>query len=723
MGEDGSTSRNCLTSRRLDAGGLSATRNALFEDRRREAGGSSTNLAPSSSRRRHDSVVVEDMSLRTAFRVIVAVAAVLLAGPQCCRAIEIGEVRWGFDGQITRHHFVPLSVLIVNPGAEPFDGVIGLHEQIGAGTPVGAALVEEVYVAPQSSRWVQFYPFVKETFEEWSLQWGRRSGERAEVNAPTFVPATLADPKPILLVDADDFSTKGHGLRRFPENLFPPFVAATDGLKTAVLDHAPRWEDARRQAFYDWLCRGGRLHLFQGADGSFPRFTAQLAELNTPADHFRVGSGEVFRHDKPLGPADAALLEMPSGASDKKTADKKTLGKKTPDKLFNAVAGKTAGSSKKTAPANPEDDDDGTHQVQVQVGRGGVTRRVYGNGQTDDELFPDLTAGLFAFLKSLTRPRHNWVLIYSLAVVYVITVVPGVFILGRNRYDYRIVYGVLVSLIILFSFGFAYFGRRGHNEANAINTVAVARQLPGGAWDVMSWTNVFVINGADYELVHSGTGRLYSTAQTVEAVNGVIRDGARGRFDVDIPPFSSQAFVGRMKVTDNPFDVKLQEFAAADNKLTKLTLTMGPGFPPPGYSWETYAMYGDRFYLLHWSKDRFQLDRPGDSASDFLANVDWNKISPYSMGYGNGPMVRMMRAPEAPLDDKAQYEKLVKPMLAWSLDLKSRTEIPNFRLPAETIRLFLWCPLPKSLELVGPRMGKQQGRVLYVLDFAKPVKS
>ncbi len=69
-------------------------------------------------------------------------------------------------------------------------------------------------------------------------------------------------------------------------------------------------------------------------------------------------------------------------------------------------------------------------------------------------------------------------------------------------------YGALIGLIVLFSLGFAYFGRRGHDEANSVNSVAVARQLPGGALDVTSWSNVFVINGADYAIVHGGTGRL-----------------------------------------------------------------------------------------------------------------------------------------------------------------------------------------------------------------------
>ena len=194
-------------------------------------------------------------------------------------------------------------------------------------------------------------------------------------------------------------------------------------------------------------------------------------------------------------------------------------------------------------------------------------------------MFPDLSAGLLTFLKSLTRPRHNWVLIYSLAIAYVITVIPGVYVLGRNRYDYRIVYGVLIGLIVLFSFGFAWFGRRGHNEANAVNTIAVARPLPGGAWDVSSWTNVFVINGADYELVHGGSGRLYSTAQTFEAVNGVIRNGAHGRFDVDIPPYSSQAFVGRMKIANDPHGRHTAADRRRYDKSQSSSCRQAPAFP------------------------------------------------------------------------------------------------------------------------------------------------
>ena len=40
---------------------------------------------------------------------------------------------------------------------------------------------------------------------------------------------------------------------QFPEDLFPLTGAALSGLGTVVLDHVPRWEPAKRQAFLDWL--------------------------------------------------------------------------------------------------------------------------------------------------------------------------------------------------------------------------------------------------------------------------------------------------------------------------------------------------------------------------------------------------------------------------------------------------------------------------------------
>jgi hypothetical protein len=612
-----------------------------------------------------------------AVRLLLAAAALLLASPRIAWALDIDTIRWGFDGHATPHSFNLLSVLVSNPEAQPFEGTIELYDSLGSGTHVGARLAEDLYVGPHSSRWVQFYPYVKERFEEWSLQWGRRAGERSDVPRPK-----LGTQGPVLLVDADDLTSSGGPLRIFPETLFPPFETATDALKTLALDHVPRWEESRRQSFYDWLYRGGRLHVFKDVNGAYPQFSAGLGELNAPAEKFRVGNGEVVRHDRVRSRIDAEFVEKTFGASSK---------------------GRDAAA------------DSGDSQVDAEGDEVPSTRAAKVNPGPTTSLFVDLTGSLLAFLKSLTRPRHNWTLIYSMAAIYVLTVVPGVHILGRRRFDYRIVYGALIGLIVLFSSGFAYVGRRGHDEANSVNSVAVARQLAGGTWDVTSWSNVFVINGSDYAITHGGTANLYATAQTIEAVNGVIRNGGRGRFDVDIPPYSSQPFLHRAKIKSD-LAVGVQEISA-DAKLNRLELLPGKNFPHPAGSDSAYVIYRDQICPMNWANERLSLVASHrETLSAFLSKVQWSQFSPYSMQFGNvgGQNLQTNVTPS--------FEFLLKPLIAWSLHLRQQGDIAKFTLPADRLRLFVWTQLPESMKVEGPRMGTQQGRVLYVVDIPKPVK-
>jgi hypothetical protein len=609
------------------------------------------------------------------FRLSFAAAAVLLVLPARSWAIDINETRWGFDGRATPQCFNPLSVLVSNSGSRPFEGTLELRESIGNGGRVGAVLAEDLYLAPNSSRWVQFYPYVKERFEEWSLHWGRGAGESAKVSQPV-----LANQGPVLLVDPDEPARSRIGLRRFPDNLFPPLVTATDGLRTLALDHVPHWEEARRRAFFDWIYRGGRVHLFKGDSGDYPQFSAELAALNAPAEQFRIGNGYVQRHDLARRGINEEFI-------------KRNFGPK---------------ANARDVTVDPDDDQADDENV-------GGARRMAMNSPAD-ALFPDIAGGLFAFLKSLTRAHHNWVLIYSMAVIYVVTVVPGVHLLGRSRFDYRIVYGALIGLIVLFSLGFAYFGRRGHNEANAVNTVAVARPLPGGALDVTSWSNVFVINGGDYDIVHGGTERLYSTAQAFEAVNGVIHNGAIGQFDVDIPPYSSQPFLSRVKFKADDMQVAVQEFSGGA-KLTKLVLTTGKNFPNPEYPQAAYVLYRDKFYFMSFSDGRLGLTSQSQSLREFFSSVDWNDFSPFAMRFGN------MRGRNPQTVARPLFDFLIRPLIAWSLELHRQSEIPKYQLPDDRIRLFVWSELPNSLKIAGPQMKAQGGRVLYVFDILKPGKA
>ena len=93
----------------------------------------------------------------------------------------------------------------------------------------------------------------------------------------------------MLLLDPQDPFAKPGGLRAFPDDLFPTTVAATDALDAVALDHLPRWEPVRREAFLDWVRRGGTVHLLHGADGQFPQIPEPFALLAT--------SPHVVRHE------------------------------------------------------------------------------------------------------------------------------------------------------------------------------------------------------------------------------------------------------------------------------------------------------------------------------------------------------------------------------------------------------------------------------------------
>ena len=137
--------------------------------------------------------------MQLALRIALPAALVLSLAPTRAWAIDVNEVRWGFDGRATPQCFNLLSVLVTNTGPTPFEGKLELCESIGGGRRVGAVLAEDLYVAPNSSRWVQFYPYVKEAYEEWWLQWGRRGDEAGRCPASPF-----AEPRTGNAVNSDD---------------------------------------------------------------------------------------------------------------------------------------------------------------------------------------------------------------------------------------------------------------------------------------------------------------------------------------------------------------------------------------------------------------------------------------------------------------------------------------------------------------------------------------
>ncbi|HUG93115.1 MAG TPA: hypothetical protein VML55_19900 [Planctomycetaceae bacterium] len=608
-------------------------------------------------------------------------AVSLLVVPRPLSALEVEQVLWGFDGQAVQGRFNPLSVEFSNPTGQPFDGAVSLRRSSGGiGARSGAEIVQAVYVGPfERSRWVQFYAYVPNAWEEWSLQW---RGGRYELPRPAQ--REREGPARVLLYDPDAPLRRSGSMKQFPDHLFPPLVTATDTLETAVLGHAPRWQEPRARAFRDWLSRGGTLHLVTDAGGRFPEFTDLLADLNNPAERFAVGRGYVFRHQQSAGRIDAQFI---------KAAIEPALNPALGQGETSAVEG-------------------GGADAELDAAARELQRRQLATSEDYVHSFYEegFVETAFTQLKEMTRPDHNWPLIYLLALAYIACVFPGCYVLGRRRIDYRLVYGSLLAVVAVFSVVFALVGRRGYGEATAVNTVAVAKALPDGQWDVTGWSNAFVTSGDTYRIAHAGTGVLYSTAQVHEAVAGTIVNGPGAEFVVDIPAFSSRTFVYRTKLPLPEAGVQVIEWDPAGSGQITLALrgplaAVEPALPP-------YAIYGDRFCPLILTDDR-QLVLRVDTGMPLSAHAetllaDGRQTQTWFSDF------------DQRIPSEQRYRNLQPPLIVRGLALGRPGELKTYRLPLDRLRLFIFAPLPQELLIDNPALGRQAGQVVFTVDVFQP---
>ncbi|MGQ0636771.1 MAG: hypothetical protein ACT4QC_19340 [Planctomycetaceae bacterium] len=617
-----------------------------------------------------------------------AVLALAACGPAF--ALEVDQVIWGFDGQVVADRFNLLSVLITNSTSAPFDGQLELTKTLGP-QQVDAAIVEGLYLAPHSSRWVQLYPYAKNDWEEWTLSWGPKTADSASLPRPRHGP-----PACVLLEDTDSLPTTGGAIRRFPDNLFPVQVTATDGLIAAALDHVPRWEEPRQRAFVDWVTRGGKLHLLHDSRGNYPQLTGQLAALDTGRERQRVGAGFVIRHSLKRGDLTTEYVEnvlvddRPASGPERESAQKRT--------------GTGGASQPRPEPDSPLD----------------FAEFASAGWERDDVVLSSL--------KRMSRPDHSWLLIHLLSWVYIALVGPGCYLLGlRSEGDYRKVFGALSAIVGLFSLTFLFIGRRGYNETTAAYSLAIARPLDGGRYDVTGWTDAFAVSGGDYTFTHDGAGRMYSSCQDEERVRGAIRYGAEAGFTADLPPFSSRAF-GYRAVTGGPVisvtiekieatqvmrqeSITLRDFtvsarpAAVESILQNLVVAKGPGFPT-AYR-DLCVLYGRYLYMLTEQDGKLVLGPERGSLTAFLKldKAGW------STAFGAADPWEQSHVSRDEL-----FLSLFAPLVARNLDLRTSKDVLDFQLPDDRVRLFIFAPLPEEFRLKTAQFRRQEGYVLYCLN-------
>jgi len=603
-------------------------------------------------------------------RVIAAAGCLLLADGRA-EAIDIEQVEWGFDGQVVAHRFNVLSVLVGNPNPEVFEGVLELHKSIAGAGRVGAILVESVYLAPYSSRWVQFYPYTSNAYEEYTLFWGGGAEQRYGLPKPR-----VGEPARILLDDPDNLLARGGLLKKLPDNLFPANSTATDSLQAVFIDHVPRWEGARRTSFLEWLRRGGFVHVLRGADGEYPRFSDDMAVLNSPLQRRRIGGGYVIRHN---------------------------IGRNDVDQNFLKRAVELERRSTRT----PGDELDEVAQVKRPFASGAATITegyFYGISESDWTIL--------GHLKSMSNPDHNWPAIYGLSLIYSLIIFPGCYLLGRRRIDYRLVFGAMLLAVAVFSLMIGLVGRRGYGEATSVHSVAIARPLDKNVCDVTAWSAPFATTGGDYEIVHNGEGRLYSTAQTREAVNRFIDNGAEAVFLADIPPFSSRPFTLRARVECPVPELNVTNWQPG-RILRQLAFTTGDGFPDDVNT--VHALYRNRIYTLEAIGNEWKLAPKSQPLAVFL------QYDETAMQYGasTNPFAFDPFASDDQAPDK-RYDALIKPLIARGLGLQDGDSVQKFELLDDRVRVFVYGALPEELYLKNDRFTRQRGRVLYSIDLFGP---
>jgi hypothetical protein len=590
--------------------------------------------------------------------------------------LRIVETVWGFDGRIAPGHFNPVSVLLDNLTDSPLDGQVRLNAVSGLINRAGGFYEQPVYLAPNSRRWVQFYPYVARARDTWRLairtpdKTYRFDELTAGGSAYQFKQNQKPEPPVAVILDRTGLPRQAPTtIKRMTADIFPPYSTATTMLRVLMLDHVPDWETPRQDALLGWVRNGGQLHLLQDQNGLPLQFSGGLAALNEPFQQFNLGSGTVTRHDIQRGDVTKEFVDQALGTVES-DIDQDEL-----QKMLEARRQSNFGSWQFS----------------------------YFDPSATDEAF-------LAGLRKLTQPEHAWWLILLLSVMYIAMIFPGCWILSQKRtIHFLATYGAITLLALVFSGIFLFIGQRGYGESTVTHALAVARCEGDNHWSVMQWHSLFVTAGDEYEITADDQQALFSAGSTSEAVDARVTAGNKARFDTDIPPFSAQTFLSRRRVEIPDWELKPLEIEATDTSLLRLSIAVGPAFPT-GDDVRYLALYRARMYELSCSDGMLSVQGSLNRLNEFCRQSQQMQMT-YAPFYAQSVDENDTR------DDRMRFFDASLPMLVQRSLLDDGVYDPvRFSLPNDRIRLFIYTAMPEELHPSVNTDASRSGRVLYVRD-------
>ncbi|WP_154901554.1 hypothetical protein [Gimesia maris] len=598
--------------------------------------------------------------LKWLFVLLVFVAA----NEKVAEAIEIHDIRWGFNDRPTAYHINPVTLLIENPDSEPFEGEIQFHQESFRGQQIDIALSTRTYVAPFEKKWVQYYPYFSDFNGNWVVSWDQNDIRHSQ---SFLAPRPVTEKSIIQLVTPGSLNSVTSGVKSFPEDLYPSVTGATDALQEIILDHLPKWEKTRREAFMDWIYSGGILHLFFDSNGdplSFPDSYRLLNQQTSPAFY---GKGVIYFHQHKLTDLSPAELRQVINT----------------DKHYSVTP---------------------TREIENQVtGTDVAYPSKYENifyKNTDEELLTTLT--------EISKPQQIWYLIFLLSFIYLIIVGPVYYLITKYSEHYRTFYLVYGLSTLLFCFIFLFVGRYSTNQTSQIHSLIVADILPNHKTIISEWSSLGIVSGGNFQITHTGESHIYSTCQTYSKVNGISTSGKNGHLQVDIPPNSFRTFFHRARISKSLLDVNLVSFLANETGLEALSLDLGKEFPRSVE--QVHFVFGSKIYELQI--ERNQLIYSGKSRRLYPLLTE-NPLFDTSYIRTNRllPFVR-------PTDKKQEFtlEQFFPILVRTSLKVPPDSINQNINWPDHRGKLLVIAKIPESLFPETPNIFKKEGLILYSFD-------
>jgi hypothetical protein len=309
-------------------------------------------------------------------------------------------------------------------------------------------------------------------------------------------------------------------------------------------------------------------------------------------------------------------------------------------------------------------------------------------------------------LQAASRFRRRWWLIYPMALLYLATIFPGSYAVGRNTRRVRWFYMMFLSSVAVFAVVFITLGRVGGGEQNRLRSATLARSFGNGLYDVTQWMSLAPLHGDSFVISHRGSGRLYASGEDFETVLGQAVAGTEAHLEMDIPPASTRPAISRFRAEGPPYRLQVLSADASDGRLQAFSVLCDPF--PSGLQ-EAAVAYRDRVYPLMESGGSLvaEVQRPA------LTAVHVSGLDQFQATKGLMTPAGFDRD-ERSTDDL--FSRLDQRLIGNAFGLTHELSLKATTLESGIARVMLFTDYDSNFLMEGDRFPDRRGCVLYVFD-------